>query len=441
MDNILNSFSLSLPDTSGMDNSYLHYDIDHQELLRESKNDTLLSRFSIRAQKAEFNYIDNKYSINAKWIHNVYSIADLFNTDYTLTSARPISHRFDIKAQTHVKEWVLQPGIHYAFSRMSDTLFVTDYPISEISAYNNYFFNLLPETFGDTIPFNNAFDAFHVELLGSKSKNDQGMMFYLKYSNTSNRLTESHKNTSSNNKLSGPRESLCKLTFSSIETLAGWQSDIHSFFWVGINYNFIPLDWEHTVFPSVPDTTEIVQLANSKTNSFNIQLGYKALSLPVTFQATLSTGFLANITEASTPVLGYILRILPISHQADLIASSTYLLTHIHVDYPLKAGNSTFLPRLDVIAARFWTDVSLEALLQFGLEDIDYVENYVHAAYIASIGCEARIALNRDLHLTFEADQLLPYIKTISPEPPTPIPSDIKRYGGLSISAGVSMSW
>ncbi|MEA2077039.1 MAG: hypothetical protein U9O95_03375 [Candidatus Marinimicrobia bacterium] len=416
---------------------HLNYDIEHQELFRESRNDTLLSRYTLRKQNIELNYQFEKFSFFASWSGNIIDMADMLNTDYTNSGFRPGSNNFDLKAQTKIYGWLLQPGIHYSFSRTNDTLFVTDFPVSEMTAYNNYFFNLLPETFGDTIPYHNASDNFHIELLAS----DHKLMFYLKYSNSSNRLTESHINTSSNDKLNGPRESLCKFTYSGIKAFAGGRANKYSFFWLGLNYNFAPIDWKHTVFPSVPDTLEIIQIADGKTQSFNTQFGYHLLSFPFNLQTAISIGFIKNSTRASTPVLGYVLKILPISHQAELDFASTYLLAHVHFDYPLKAGKSIFTPRIDMIASRFRSDVSLLALLQFGLEDIDIQELYVHAAYIASIGCEAKIALNRDLFLTLEADQLLPYVKTISPEPPPPIPSDIKRYGGLSISAGVSMSW
>ncbi|MEA3391375.1 MAG: hypothetical protein U9Q91_00190 [Candidatus Marinimicrobia bacterium] len=441
IDVLKKSFSLILPDTSKMQTKQLAYNVSHQELLRESRNDTLLSRYTIREQHTKFNYAAGNLSLFASWSRNVYRMDDLFETDYTKLTSQPISHRIDLKAQTHIKNWLIQPGINYTFSRTQDTLFITDFPSSDVSAMNSYFFDLLPETIGDTIPYNNSLNAFNIEILASKNRQDQSLFFYLKYAKSIDRLTEIHKNTSTHDKLKGPRESLLKFNYSSIKAMAGWQVNTHSLFWAGINYHFSPLDWRHTVFPDEPDTLEIVQLADAKTNSFHAQLGYKALSLPLGFQTTLSAGHLTNITGTSTPVLGYVLRILPISHQAELVASSSYLLAHIHMDYPLKAGNSTFLPRLDVIAARFWTDISLEALLQFGLEDIDFQEHYIHAATIASIGCEAKIALNHDLFLIFEADQLIPYVKTISPEPPTPTPSDIKRYGGLSVSAGVTMSW
>jgi len=441
IDILKNSFSLVLPDTSKIQTNQLVYGVSHQELLRESKNDTLLSRYTIREQHTEFNYTIGKFSLFASWSRNIYRMDDLFKTDYTQLTSQPISHRIDLKAQTHINNWLIQPGINYTFSRTQDTLFITDFPSSDVLAMNSYFFDLLPATIGDTIPYNNTLNAFHIEMLASKSRQDQNIFFYLKYARTMDYFTETHNNTSEHDKLYGPRESLLQFNSTGIKAIAGWQINKHSLFWTGFNYHFTPLEWNHTIFPNEPDTTEIIQLANAKTNSFHAQLGYKALSLPISLQTTYSAGYISNTSEASTPVLGYVLRILPISHQAELITTSSYLLTHIHVDYPLKTGNSMFIPRLDIIAARFWTDISLEALLQFGLEDIDLQEHYIHAATIASIGCEAKIALNSDLFLLFEADQLIPYVKTISPEPPIPTPSDIKRYGGLSISAGVTMSW
>ena len=436
-----NSFSLTLPDTSALQTNHMTYDLSHQELLRESRHDTLLSRYTLRDHYLEFNHVNKKYSLFASWEQHVYGLSDLFKTDYTLSSPEINSYQLNIKAQAHYKNWLIQPGLKYSFGRTQDTLFITDFPSSDVLTANTYFFDLLPETIGDTLLYHNDLNAYEIELLTSGNLKDQNLFFYLNFSKTMDRFSESHDNTSSNDKINGPRETLLTINYSSIKAMAGWQINAHSLFWTGLNYHVSPLNWKHTVFPDEPDTTEVIQLANGKTNSFHAQFGYRALSLPVGLQATLSTGLATNISHASTPVLGYVLRILPISHQANFEASSRYLLTHIHLDHALKAGSSIILPKLDVIAARFWTDVSLEALLQFGLEDIDFQEQYVHAAYIASLGIEAKIALNSELFLTFEAEQMIPYVKTVFPEPPTPIPSDIKRYGGLTLSAGVSMAW
>lgn len=436
-DNIDNAFSLNFPDTTELNTTYLDYHVSHQELLRSSRNDTLLSRYTIREQATEFNYVGKKFSIATSWSRNVYAISDLFETDYTTTKAIPVLHRFDLKAQTRIKNWLIQPGLSYAISDLQDTLFIKNFPSSDILALNSHLFDLLPETIGDTIPYRDRFSVIMLEFMA----HDQRLFFYANFIHAASSLIESHKNTSTNDKLNGPRESICKLNYSSIKVNAGWQASKYSFLWGGINYNFTPLDWHHTIFPDEPVITEIIQLAGGITRSVNAQLGFRTMFEGLNLHTSVTSGYTTNSDTASTPVLGYVLRILPISHQANLVAFSSYLLTHFHVDYPLKAGNSTFLPRLDMVAARFWTGISLEALLEFGLEDIDFQERYIHAVYIASLGCKAKIALNRDLFLILEADQLLPYVKTILPEPPAPTPSDIKRYGGLSISAGVSMSW
>ncbi len=436
-DILTNAFSLSAPDTSQLQVDHLSYGIDHQEMLRESESDTLLSRYTLREQHIELNYQYKKFSLFTSWSRNILTLSNAFNTDYTNTNPRPISNSFNLKAQTEIKNWLIQPGIHYAYSRLNDTLFISEYPVSKTNSYNNYFFDLLPETFGDTISYQNSFDNFYFELLAS----DQRLLFYVKYSNTSNRLSESHINTSSNDKLSGPRETLCKLTYSHINTMAGWHATKDSYFWLGLNYSFSPLNWDHTILPGTPVASEIDTIAGANTRSFNAQLAYQLLTHPFNFHAILSSGTVRNSTMARTPVLGYVLKILPISHRADIYLTSSYILTHLHFDYPLKTGNLVFTPYVDMIASRFWSDISLLALLQFGLEDIDYQEQYIHAAYIASIGCKTKIALNQNLFLTFNVDQLLPYIKTISPEPPSPTSSDTKRYGGLSIFGGVSMGW
>jgi len=439
-DLLSSSFFLDLPDTSDMNINALNYHVDHQELYRSSRNDTLLSRFTLREQQISFTHAGDKFSMHLGWSRDLYRLSDILESDYTTADFLPVSHSFNIKAQLQVNDWLIRSGLKYSFSRLNDTLFITDFPVSEQSAYNTYFFDLLPRTFGDTITFSNSTDGFSTDLFLRKNLEDQSFLLYLKYSGFFNKLEESHINTSNNN-LYGPRESICRFNYSQIEATAAWNFSEHSMVWAGLTYHFSPLNWDHTVFPDQPDTLEIINISDGNTQALNIHTGYRILSAPYDLNVSLAGGFLNNHTDISTPVLGYILRILPISHQAVVDLSSKYILAHIHFDYPLSTSGFYFTPRADIIAGRIWSEVSIQALLQFGLEDIDIDESYIHTVYIGSLGFSGKIALNRELFLTYEADQLIPYVKTISPVTPPPPPDNIKRYGGLSVKIGVSMNW
>ena len=226
-----------------------------------------------------------------------------------------------------------------------------------------------------------------------------------------------------------------------IDVIGGWHKDHTSTLWGGFRYRSLPFDWHHTEFPDEPDTTEIIQLGNGKNSVSTAHLSYNGCISGFEFQFSLLGGVGSCLDTARTPVLGYAWFILPISHQADLCVSSAYFGGYIHADRRIDWGNSYFTPRVDIFAIRTYTDLAFNALLEFGLEDIQFEEHYVHAVYIASLGCTANIALNHDLHLTLDAEQLIPYVKTVSPEQPSPHPSDIKRYGGLTVSAGISMNW
>ena len=429
-------FSLSLPDTIDACKPMLYYNIDHQELLRESLNDTLLSRYTIRSQNLRFLYIGKDLLYDASWSRKVLNINDILNSDYSYTDITPESHTLKFNIQTSVKKYLLTSGIQYAFSRTSDTLFISDYPLSDQGAMNSYFFDLLPQTFGDTLPYRYASDMFKTHFRIS----DRQFMFYLEYSQYAIRLNESHTNTS-NNALNGPRKSICKLRYSGLKALGSWKINEHSLIWVGANYMALPLNWKHTVFPDNPDTLERVNIADGNTQSLNAQLGYQSLTFPVNIKATIASGFTTNTSEASTPVLGYVLGFLPISHQANMTIANTYLLAYLHGDYPIEKGGFILTPRFDLVAGRVWTDISIQALLQFGLEDIDIQEKYVHAVYITSFACSAQLPINKDLSIWLDVEQLIPFVKTVSPVTPAPPPDDIKRYGGLSIKAGVSMTW
>jgi hypothetical protein len=84
----------SLPDTVQSISSSLNYESIHHELLRESRQDTLLSRYTLRSQRVKTYFFAGSYSISAVWTRSIYAIADLFNTPYTLTALRPVSNEF-----------------------------------------------------------------------------------------------------------------------------------------------------------------------------------------------------------------------------------------------------------------------------------------------------------------------------------------------------------
>lgn len=423
-----------------MEYNYLHYDVFHHELLRESRNDTLISRYTLRSQRIQTNYAVTNYSVFAEWTRSVYTIADAFQNSYINMQPRPVSHAFKFKLQTHKKEWLIQPEIGYAFSGFSDTLFIRKFPSSETYALNNYFFDLLPATFGDTLPYQYNVNRFQGACLSSKTFNNRKLYLYLQYSRTWNHVSEFHVNTSEFDALSGPRESLLTQLSSSWHIQSGLQLNETSLFRVGYQYHRFPLSWNHTVFPDDPDTIEIVNLAEGITHYHALQLGYQLLSAPFHLQLHTAAGIAQGNISASTPVLGYVFRILPISHQGEVIGRMHYLLGHLYLDYPIQSGKWMFTPRLDLLAARSWSDITIDAQLEFGLADIHQEQEYIHAAYIASLGLKTDIFLSENLYFTMNMDQLIPVIKTIYPEPPPPTPTDTKFYGGLSFSMGIYLT-
>ena len=431
-------FALDPPDKTKTGMSMIDYSVSHQELYRATRNDTLLSRSTYRDQHLQFNYHFKRFDLYTSWIRKVFDIDDLFNSDYTITDFKPISHKFDLTLDTRIHNWRIKPGISFFFSSTKDTLFIPKYPSSDQSALNNYFFDLLPGTFGDSIRFNHSGNSIKGELQASHAK----FTVYVSYQYMFNRLIESHENTSSYPGLAGPRESLAILDNTNIRLKVNYAIDPKNSIWGGADLSVLPLDWHHSVYPGDPIPSEIIQLAGGRNSHVSAQLGYRTKFDNFRIESTVSIGNLNISDTASTPVMGYFMAFFPISHQADLTLNSRYALARIHADYFWKIGRSAILPRLDIIAMRSWSDVDFSALLEFGLEDIQVRERYIHASYLIAPGCDAHIFLNQDLFLDLKLEQMIPYIKTVSPEPPPPPPPDgTKRYGGLSVEIGVSMTW
>jgi len=431
-------FSLQAPDTLQYHRSRIDYSVSHQELYRASRNDTLLSRFSLRAQDLKLNFKLGETSLFASWERGLPNMDDLFQSDYTHSEFKSVYHTFDFQMDTKIKRWHIQPGLSLNFSGTADTLFITDYPRSDQAAFNSFFFDLLPESFGDSIHFKHNAYSINAEFLARNKK----ITFYASYRFNSNSLTESHMNSSSYSSLSGPRESIAKLNNSRIKFKFAYVIDPANYMWTGIDFGHYPLDWHHTIYPGDPIPSEVIQIAGGQNNSYQAQLGYRTTLKNFHIGTSITGGHIVLSDTASTPVLGYFIGFFPISHQADLDLRTSYLLGKFHADHVWTINRSYIKPRLDIIALRSWSDIDFEALLEFGLEDIQVQDQYIHSAYFFAVGCSVSIALNSDLFLDIDLEQLIPYVKTISPEPPPPPPPDgTKLYGGLSVNIGVSMTW
>lgn len=432
-----NKLNPSLPDSTYISGTRLDYKVDHQELFRASLNDTLLSRYTIRGQSLDLDYQGKKYALQGSWKRQVFDIDDVFNNDHFETSLRPVSNTLRLKACTKLGAWRLEPGVSFAISSSQDTLFIVDFPQNDVAAMNTYFLDLLPETFGDTIFYRNNYRSADLELFAKRKR----LQFFISYSGLINTFEESHLNTSSDPDLAGPRESRLEIKRNAFRVQAGWEFNKNNLLWAGFIYHDLPLDWRQTLYPSDPIPMDIEELGAGGNRSYNAQLGLRSSISTFNISTTVSGASAFVIDSLSTPVLGYFLKILPISHQAHIRASSSRIAGTFHLDKPLYINRSLITPRFDVFASRFWSDIDFNALLEFGLDDIQVTESYIHDLFLFSFGCDADIALNRDLYLFVDIEQLIPYLRTVSPSQPPKPPDEIKRYGGLSVQAGVSMHW
>ncbi|MDZ7797748.1 MAG: hypothetical protein U5N56_12230 [Candidatus Marinimicrobia bacterium] len=352
-----------------------------------------------------------------------------------------MSQTFTLAFQKSISSWEVTPRLGYTYSAEEDTLFIREYPRSQSSAYNNYFFNLLPATFGDSIPCGASLHQAAAAIKMNKKYRKGHLFLSAEYVHNFFSFTESHVNTGPHQKIRGPQESLLLQDPSSLKFTAAWQFDANNQLYLSYRYRNFPLNWEHTLFPDDPDTLEIIELASGRLFSHALQSGYCFRKKNSGLLLNVSGASLKVDLSASTPVLGYIFNILPISHQGEIDGRLQYILAHLYAGHSLHAGPVTLIPRIELFASRIYSNYLLDLQLEFGLEDVHENEKYVHALYIVSPGLKAEIALNSELVFTLNAEQLIPHVKTVYPELPPQPPSDIRRYGGLSLSAGISLTW
>ncbi|MBW6457968.1 MAG: hypothetical protein K0B52_02280, partial [FCB group bacterium] len=185
----------SLPDSLHALSFRLAYESAHHELLRETYPDSLLSRYTLRSQSVNTSFGVGAHAVSVSWTRSTYTIADAFYTPYTQTGIRPVAHDFRCTFHGGWDGVHIGPVIRFRSSVSGDTLFIREFPKSETSAYNTYFFNLLEPTFGDTIPYRNRSHLFHAAFpfdLGYGS--DHRFYFSIAYTGTRNDLSESHVN-------------------------------------------------------------------------------------------------------------------------------------------------------------------------------------------------------------------------------------------------------
>ncbi|MFO7841173.1 MAG: hypothetical protein R6V48_03310 [Fidelibacterota bacterium] len=441
MDLLRNELSLDFPDTAADTFPFIDYTVSHQEILRESRNDTLLSRYTIRSQGIQFRHPLKSGILSGSWERGVYQIADVFQNKYIYADPRPVSQTFTLAFQKSFSRWEIKPRLGYTYSAEKDTLFIREYPRSESSAYNNYFFNLLRPTFGDTISCGGSLHQAAAAIQLNKKFKTGHLFLSLEYVHNLISFTESHVNTGPHEKIRGPRESLLFQNPFSLKYTSAWKFDANNQLRFSYQYRNFPLNWKHTLFPDDPDTLEIIELASGSLFSHALQSGYHFRKGNSELLLNVSGASLRGNLSASTPVLGYIFGILPISHQGEILGRLQYILAHIYAEHSLHAGPFSFTPRIELFAARIYSNYLLDLQLEFGLEDVHENEKYIHALYIVSPGLKAELPLNSELVFTLNAEQLIPHIKTVYPELPPQPPSDIRHYGGLSLSAGISLTW
>ena len=438
---LFNSFIQESPSIREITHSGLDYHLDHIELLRESRNDTLLSRYAIRRQYISYTQELKILKFDLLYTRDILELDDILNSDYTHTNVVPKAHTFGVNTQFEIGKHKIRPGFKYSFSGFQDTLFIKEYPSSETKIYNDYFFDLIPSTFGDSLIYKNLFHKLNFEFYIENFNKDKGYSFYGQFVRSQNKLSEDHFNSGDVDKLAGPRSTLNLYTSTQVNTLLSLKLSSKSIIDVGLDLGFSPLNWSHTVFPNDPDTLEIITLTDAKLKLFSCKLTYRHVENNTNFKISLHAGHIDANAHLATPVLGYLFGLLPIAHQGDFDLNTNYFQTITQIDYIFELDFLSIKPRLDLLGGLYTSHLDVLALLQFGIEDIDIQEKYLHFALLASPGINTVFNLNSDLFMYLDISQLIPIVKQLSPEPTPIVPDGISRYGGLSVSLGVGMEW
>ena len=340
-------------------------------------------------------------------------------------------------------------GLRYADQKSNGDINILDFPISQNETLNEYFLDLLPETFGSTVGVSNRLTLSDISISGSTKIPGHYLRFIFNRRNAQNKPEFHYINSSSTPTLSGKRllgipiqlrqyliavtlipekSVISHFSLDLFKTNLGFSTDYHT---------YDAVDMDDLGNGQLARTGAAFRITSDiADNSFYTGISF----IRYTGDFTVKTPLLGY---ASDPLLG--LQIIPVAHWAEAQLGQSRSFAQLFG----WSGNITFSKTvcnlgLQYIHSRYNFQVKGKAHLEFGLTSspIDYPVT-LNASFFTFRG---------SLHHRFKyfsvfysGTQIIPYIKRVDDSPikiHQPVAGKkVRRRGGQSHHIGLEYSF
>ena len=321
-------------------NPTLSFSYISEDLYREYRNDNQTANFSAQKYRLLFTHrlktldTEHRFRIGLSW--------DLYDTQLGNNNT-PLRNNLDIDEWSPSFEYIIDRKryrfglrIHRATQRgKKQTLAINQFPHSETDPQmNRLFLDLIEPTIGREIVYSLNATNLMIETGGwisMTSKDRSGIMYRVNRTTTTAQFQ--HTNTGTKTELQGKRNTDMALNLQSKHIAFMWEHDLNEKYQIGLHTSYttrkLPLlDLKPQTIPQSSNgiALDIEDLADgiADTRGYEAQIeGQKSFSNRLKLNGFIGFGK-TNHTgngNGSTPVLGFRLGFLPISHAANITVS------------------------------------------------------------------------------------------------------------------------
>ncbi|MCK5520382.1 MAG: hypothetical protein KAI81_04655, partial [Candidatus Marinimicrobia bacterium] len=327
--------------------------------------------------------------------------------------------------------------IHYNKGRTDSKQVIEEYPQSSSNDLENiYFYSLLPECYGDKVDLNFDYSRIHGDVGFCLKHFSYHPYVAVGQTLTDLKINEEHLNTSSTRQ-AGLRFSELPISIVSRRYEIGLSRGGNS---LSLIYETQETDeiWRQS---DAVDHGDMNILSDGQLQHKNSFIKYESSHKMQEMILTAGRGTLNSSLMMSTPVLGYIdfFQILPISHQLYADFEANYTLQAGRIRKSIKRGPLVFWPGIHFLHSRIQMNSIINSELEYGLMNIENSEELFYDIQLYNMEFQVEYSL-KSVALHIEMNQLIPWIREMSPGIGLPPPADEKKndfYGGLHLQAGI----
>ncbi|MEA1985976.1 MAG: hypothetical protein U9N76_00630, partial [Candidatus Marinimicrobia bacterium] len=374
---VQNLFSLDEIENPSFENKQIKINSNFNYLYSKYSSDSLYNRNYTHFYKFQFHSsrIKNKLQFGGFAQLEYLNFHNILNSEYTTGSINLLSQNYNLYIKTRIDEHFFKIDYKHKIIDNNFLLQVYKFPHSDTDeTVNIYFYDLLEQTYGDSIRFytkisSNVFRFYYSapEIYSFKPFID------LQYKIIKFNIGERHINTNSPN-LDGEIYTEITDTFAPLKLKIGLLSKYNNSLFVGYSNTKIKPIWQQIIFSKMYD---IDTLSTGNIQSENWEIGLHKQSINSYYFFGASVGEINLQQEIKTPILGYRF-ILPISHQLNLDIQINHKTQILKFGRKFRNKKFNINPEINYIHSLMSIDLNYIADLEFGLTSIDSSNNYLY---------------------------------------------------------------